>query len=158
MIVSSKIVSVHPQKDGRAFVAEQHVDDYGIAHRFEYLAERDADWEKILGERARMLPGQLAAAELERGFADLEKFDLTSLRYASKEQALAFVRDRFRAAQGSEAAAIAAWLLRNTTAQERVELFADARAPNLEAMLSDYRRKYVDTQEKLNDIKTVAGF
>jgi|GEM_PF-6971707 len=29
MIVSSKIVSVHPQKDGRSFVAEQHVDDYG---------------------------------------------------------------------------------------------------------------------------------
>jgi len=30
--------------------------------------------------------------------------------------------------------------------------------PNAEAALSDYRRKYVDAQEKLNDIKTVAGF
>jgi len=154
----SRIISVHPQNDGRAFVAEQHVDDYGIAHRFEYLAERDADWEKILEERARLLPAQLATAELERGFADLEKFDPTSLRYASKEQALAFVRERFRTAQGSEAAAIAAWLLRNTKVQERVQLFADAIVPNAEAALSDYRRKYVDTQEKLNDIKTVAGF
>jgi hypothetical protein len=154
----SRIISVHPQKDGRTFVAEQHVDDYGIAHRFEYLAERDADWEKILEERARLLPAQLAAAELEQGFADLEKFDLSSLRYASKEQALAFVRERFRTAQGSEAAAIAAWLLRNTNVQERVWLFADALVPNVEAALSDYSRKYVDTQEKLNDIKTVAGF
>jgi len=39
-----------------------------------------------------------------------------------------------------------------------VQLFADAIVPNAEAALSDYRRKYVDTQEKLNDIKTVAGF
>ena len=58
-IISSVIVDVSPQVDGRAYIHEQHLDSAGIIHELFYLSEPTDDREMILKQHADNLLSQL---------------------------------------------------------------------------------------------------
>lgn len=59
MIVESTIIEDAPQKDGRRYVTELHVDDEGKEHRVMYLAESKANVEEMLPARAAQISAQI---------------------------------------------------------------------------------------------------
>ena len=65
MITSSTYTAGHPQKDGRRYVAELHIDSEGVEYRMEYLAAVDADHAAICAARAVLIADQLAEAEAQ---------------------------------------------------------------------------------------------
>jgi len=55
MIISSRVIDVSVQEDGRSFVTELHVTDKGNELRFIWLADKDVNLEKAMHERAAWL-------------------------------------------------------------------------------------------------------
>lgn len=55
MIVKSHIIWDLPQADGRRVIREEHVDDSGIPHVFDYIGDANCAAEVKLMERASYL-------------------------------------------------------------------------------------------------------
>jgi hypothetical protein len=55
VIVQSVIAWDLPQTDGRRVVREEHTDDAGVVHVFDYMAETDTDINAKLAARAAEL-------------------------------------------------------------------------------------------------------
>jgi hypothetical protein len=55
VITSSEIIEIRPQRDGRNYVTERHVDSVNGELRFVYLAEAGADLQAALAARAAQL-------------------------------------------------------------------------------------------------------
>lgn len=65
MIVSSEIILVSPQADGRNYVIEKHVTDDGREIQVQYLATAEADYEQAMEDRVASLEAQLSLEDSE---------------------------------------------------------------------------------------------
>lgn len=63
--MTSEIISILPQSDGRAYVRERHTDTCGIAHEVEYLAASGTDYEATMLARAPQIEAGLRQQELD---------------------------------------------------------------------------------------------
>lgn len=66
-IVSSQVLSTNVQRDGRAWVIEQHLDQFGTDHRVTWLAGADlqpADIAAVCSARDAVISAGMAAAEI----------------------------------------------------------------------------------------------
>lgn len=99
-IVESKFEVGQPQRDGRRYVIERHIDHMWREHEREYLAAIDADFESILAESAKGLDASLKRdqlAEIERLlFAGINPFPAAGadFDYVTRGEALAWLLAR----------------------------------------------------------------
>ena len=63
-IILSNIEHQLPQKDGRTYVKEVHIDHAGNAHEVEYLADAGVDVEAVMAARVAEIEARLKQAEL----------------------------------------------------------------------------------------------
>ncbi len=108
MIVSSTYAEGVPQKDGRRYVVERHVDSIGAEHVREYLASQGADYQSIMGAAAVVISDLLGHAELMTALASEGPI-------VAQQQTLNQLAQRLRAyyqtSQRDECARIAAWII-----------------------------------------------
>lgn len=78
MIVSSELVSVSPQTDGRSWIDERHVDNYGREYRRTYLADADADLSGALAAYALTILPQRRTAEIAANIDAVLKMGLNA--------------------------------------------------------------------------------
>lgn len=63
-IVNSSYLVAVPQVDGRSYVLETHIDQYGQTYGAEYLAEVGADYSAIMNARAGQISQGLIDGEI----------------------------------------------------------------------------------------------
>ncbi len=115
---SSAFTVGHPQADGRAYVAERHVDDAGIEHLGEYGPVGAVDYAAILAARALALDANLAEIELDECIAS----GTVRTQYQTAAQFAARFRARYARATREDAARLAAWLIDRITAGQLTDL------------------------------------
>lgn len=101
-----------PQRDGRAYVTETHIDHLGKPYRFEYLwngADRDA----ILAARAARLAEDLASTEYA---ARVGTDGWAALQHQTAGQFAAKLRAEYREAARERICHLAWWLIRRIVA------------------------------------------
>jgi len=65
IVSSSFALDPAPEVDGRQYVTETHVDQYGVAITADYLADVGADFNAIMAARAVQLSQSLIDGEIE---------------------------------------------------------------------------------------------
>ena len=65
MIVSSKIVDDGRQRDGRRWITESHVDQFGVDYRVMYLCPADWDADAAMKLRAKQIEADIEAQSVE---------------------------------------------------------------------------------------------
>lgn len=66
IVLSVYAVDNHAQIDGRRYVTETHVDQYGETYTREYLAAVGADYQAIADAQATVISQQLIDMEIEQ--------------------------------------------------------------------------------------------
>ena len=64
IVTSFFVLSPAPEIDGRRYVTETHVDQYGVAVIADYLADVGADYNAIMAARATQLSQSLIDGEI----------------------------------------------------------------------------------------------
>lgn len=91
--MTSEIISISPQSDGRAYVTERHTDQFGAAHTVEYLADKNSDCDALLTEHAAQLTAQLRQSELDSWLTqvrDGQPIPVGGCRYVARNEAFAY--------------------------------------------------------------------
>lgn len=89
----SEIISISIQADGREYVTEQHIDQFGFAHTVEYLADSGTDRAALLTEHAARLTAQLRQSEMDRWLAIVKEgqpIPVDGCRYVTRNEAFAY--------------------------------------------------------------------
>lgn len=108
IVSSTHRLDGHAQRDGSIYVTEDHVDEFGKHYVFEYLAAPGTDYVAVRAQRA----ARIAAWQVDNEIAELLAADAApTLRFATKAQLAARIRENFRAATAVDAARLATWLL-----------------------------------------------
>lgn len=91
--MTSEIVATSPQSDGRAYVTERHVDQFGVAHNMEYLADAETDRDAMLQTHADQLAEQLRQSELDSWLADVKQgkpIPVGGCKYVTRDEAFTY--------------------------------------------------------------------
>lgn len=91
--MTSEIISISPQADGRAYITERHVDQFGVAHNMEYLADADTDRDAMLQTRAEQLAEQLRQSELDSWLAEVKQgkpIPVDGCKYVTRDEAFTY--------------------------------------------------------------------
>lgn len=149
-IISSSHTVGSAQKDGRAYVTEDHVDQQARHYLIEYLAAADADYVAIRTARAAVLSRQLIDNEIAAALAvDANPM----LEYATKGDFAPVMRAAYRSATRDECARLATWIINRvneawvTEVQVRMAFGLDAgQWTPLKAKMIALRDKYLAVQ------------
>lgn len=96
------------QQDGRRYVTEAHVDQFGVHWPYEYLAAIGADYAALLATHAARIASAIERGELN---AMLQLGAPLTLRYVTKAQLGNYFRDAYKVASKEEACRLAKWML-----------------------------------------------
>jgi hypothetical protein len=107
VLLSSFTVGV-TQRDGRSYVNEDHVDQFGVHWPYEYLAAVGADYAALLALHADNVARAIERGELN---AMLQTGALLTLKYVTKADLGNYFRAAYQAATREEACRLAKWLL-----------------------------------------------
>lgn len=121
-LISTFVVGV-PQKDGRCYVQEDHVDQFGVHWPYEYLADAGADFAGLLASHAATVAAMIQKLELN---AMLQLGAPLTLQYVTKADLGDYFRARYKAASKEEACRLAKWLLDHIDAGD----FTDVQVQN----------------------------
>lgn len=90
--MTSEIISILSQANGRAYVRERHTDLHGIIHEVEYLAAAGADYQATMLTRAQRIEAELRQTELAHWLSEVREgvpIPVDGTRYVSREEAFA---------------------------------------------------------------------
>lgn len=149
--MTSEIISILPQADGRAYVRERHTDPYGIAHEVEYLAESGTDYQAVMLARAPRIEAELQQGELDQWLAVVRAgnpIPVDGCRYVTRDEAMTYCLRILALSPDPQALYRAAWMIPYFTDSEflaagfTAEQTAEVRA---RAATLDLARKMLDT-------------
>lgn len=89
----SEIVAISPQSDGRAYVTERHVDQFGVAHNIGYLADADTDRDAMLLIHAAQIEAGLKQLELDHWLSEVRQgkpIPVDGCRYVTRDEAFTY--------------------------------------------------------------------
>lgn len=105
-IVSSVIVELSPQRDGRFWSAERHTDQLGIAYEFRSLLNANANATTVMNGRVASINETLRATEIITNIAAIladGQLATTSLNYSTAAENFAALRFAYQTATRTEA-------------------------------------------------------
>ena len=91
--MQSTLLIISPQSDGRSYVTERHVDQCGVAHIIEYLADAETDRDAMLQTHADQLAEQLRQSELDSWLADVKQgkpIPVGGCKYVTRDEAFTY--------------------------------------------------------------------
>lgn len=91
--MQSTLLTFLTQSDGRAYVTERHVDQFGMAHSMEYLADAETDRDAMLQTHADQLAEQLRQSELDSWLADVKQgkpIPVGGCKYVTRDEAFTY--------------------------------------------------------------------
>lgn len=91
--MQSILLTILPQTDGRAYVTERHVDQFGVAHNIGYLADADTDRDVMLQAHAERLAEQLRQSELDSWLAEVKQgkpIPVDGCKYVTRDEAFTY--------------------------------------------------------------------
>lgn len=156
--MTSEIISILPQADGRAYVRERHTDDYGIAHEVEYLAPPGTDYQAVMFARAPRITADLRQGELDKWLSvvrDGNPIPVDGCRYVSRDEAMAYCLRTLALSPDPQVLYRAAWMIPCFTDTEfaAAGLTAGQTAEvRTRAATLDQSRQMLDTVAPVGDI------
>lgn len=112
--MTSEIIKILPQADGRAYVRERHTDQFGIAHEIEYLAAPGTDYQAVMLARAPRIVEELRQSELARWLSEVSEgnpIPVDGPRYVSRDEAMAHCFRSLALSPNPQALYRAAWMI-----------------------------------------------
>lgn len=156
--MTSEIISIWPQSDGRAYVRERHTDDFGAVHEVEYLVDPGADYQAVMLARAPRITADLRQGELDKWLSvvrDGNPIPVDGCRYVSRDEAMVYCLRTLALSPDPQALYRAAWMIPCFTDTEfaaagfTVTQTAEVRA---RAATLDQARQMLDTVAPVGDI------
>lgn len=99
--MTSTVISMSPQSNGRAYVRERHIDAHGVAHEVEYLADPGTDYEAVMLARVPQIEQALRQQELDRiedmVLQGIAAIDVAPPLYVTPDEAYAYLFTKFSA-------------------------------------------------------------
>ena len=112
--MTSEIISISPQADGRAYITERHVDQFGVAHTMEYLADAETDRDGTLQTHADQIEAGLKQSELDSWLSDVRQgqpIPVDGCRYVTRDEAFTYCFRSLVFDQDVQALYPAAWMV-----------------------------------------------
>lgn len=156
--MTSEIISILPQSDGRAYVRERHTDDLGAVHEVEYLADPGADYQAVMLARAPRITADLRQGELDKWLSvvrDGNPIPTDGCRYVSRNEAMAYCLRTLAFDPNPQGLYKAAWMIPYFTDAEfaAAGLTAGQTAEvRTRAATLDQARQMLDTVAPVGDI------
>jgi hypothetical protein len=105
-IVTSTIVDDSPQIDGRRWITESHVDQFGEDRRVMYLCAADADVQAVMLSRAARVYDETVQGEIQNNISQITSIGALAVpvfKYSTVAQNVAALRAAYQSATRNEA-------------------------------------------------------